>query len=65
MVRNSISIGTKCKYMDTILGVYIFIASTAPVWILLQPRDYLNSFLLYAMMGGAVLGLLYIDQKFN
>lgn len=41
-----------------ILAVYIFIASTAPVWILLQPRDYLNSFLLYAMMAGAVLGLL-------
>ena len=41
-----------------ILGVYIFIASTAPVWILLQPRDYLNSFLLYAMMGGAVLGII-------
>lgn len=40
-----------------ILAVYIFVASTAPVWILLQPRDYLNSFLLYAMMAGAVLGL--------
>lgn len=40
-----------------ILAIYIFIASTAPVWILLQPRDYLNSFLLYAMMAGAVLGL--------
>ena len=26
---------------------YIFVASIAPVWILLQPRDYLNSFLLY------------------
>lgn len=41
-----------------ILGIYIFIASTAPVWILLQPRDYLNSYLLYAMMIGALLGLL-------
>lgn len=40
-----------------ILMVYIFIASIAPVWILLQPRDYLNSFLLYAMMLGAILGL--------
>jgi len=40
-----------------ILLVYIFVASTTPVWILLQPRDYLNSFLLYAMMIGAVLGL--------
>lgn len=41
-----------------ILAIYIFVASTAPVWILLQPRDYLNSFLLYAMMAGALLGLL-------
>ena len=39
------------------LLVYIFVASVTPVWILLQPRDYLNSFLLYAMMIGAVLGL--------
>lgn len=41
-----------------ILAIYIFFASTAPVWILLQPRDYLNSFLLYAMIAGAVVGLL-------
>ena len=38
--------------------VYIFIASVAPVWILLQPRDYLNSFLLYGMMIAAFLGIL-------
>ena len=30
-----------------VVFAYIFIASVAPVWILLQPRDYLNSFLLY------------------
>lgn len=41
-----------------IMMVYIFAASTAPVWILLQPRDYLNSFLLYAMIAGAVIGIL-------
>lgn len=40
-----------------IMCVYIFAASTAPVWILLQPRDYLNSFLLYAMIAGAVIGI--------
>ncbi len=40
-----------------IILAYIFIASVTPVWILLQPRDYLNSFLLYAMLIGAVLGL--------
>ena len=38
--------------------VYIFFAAITPVWILLQPRDYLNSYLLYAMLGGGVLGLL-------
>ncbi len=42
-----------------ILLIYIFIASVTPVWILLQPRDYLNSFLLYAMMIGAIIGLLF------
>ena len=33
-----------------IVGVYILVASVTPVWILLQPRDYLSSFLLYAML---------------
>lgn len=41
-----------------ILGVYILIASVTPVWILLQPRDYLSSFLLYFMMAAAVLGVI-------
>lgn len=29
------------------LGVYIFLASVLPVWMLLQPRDYLASYFLY------------------
>ncbi len=37
--------------------IYIIIASVTPVWILLQPRDYLSSFLLYFMMGAAVIGI--------
>ena len=37
---------------------YCFIASTCPVWILLQPRDYLNAYLLYAMMALGILGVL-------
>ena len=41
-----------------IIGVYILIASVAPVWILLQPRDYLSSFLLYAMMVIAAVGVI-------
>ena len=38
---------------------YIFVASIAPVWILLQPRDYLNSFLLYLMIIAAFLGICF------
>ena len=41
-----------------IVFVYIIIASVAPVWILLQPRDYLSSFLLYFMMAAAVIGII-------
>ena len=41
-----------------IIGVYILVASVAPVWILLQPRDYLSSFLLYAMMAIAAVGVI-------
>ena len=37
--------------------VYCFVASTCPVWILLQPRDYLNSYLLYAMMALGFVGV--------
>lgn len=37
-----------------IVGLYIAVASVTPVWILLQPRDYLSSFLLYAMIAVAV-----------
>ncbi|MBR2737356.1 MAG: carbon starvation protein A [Lachnospiraceae bacterium] len=42
-----------------IIGVYIAIASLIPVWIMLQPRDYLSSFLLYAMMAVAIFGIIY------
>jgi carbon starvation protein len=40
-----------------VLLVYAFVASVLPVWTLLQPRDYLSSFLLYAGLGGAVLAV--------
>lgn len=46
-----------------ILLIYIFIASVTPVWILLQPRDYLNSFLLYAVMIFSVYGILSINPE--
>ena len=38
--------------------IYIMVASVTPVWILLQPRDYLSSFLLYFMIIAAVVGII-------
>ena len=40
-----------------VVGLYIIVASVAPVWILLQPRDYLSSFLLYAMLALAAIAV--------
>jgi len=40
-----------------ILLIYCFVASVCPVWALLQPRDYLCSYLLYVMMGLGLLGV--------
>src|SRR5690606_33869192 len=44
-----------------ILLVYAFIASVTPVSLILQPRDYLNSFLLYGLMLFGVAGILYAN----
>ena len=41
-----------------VVGLYILVASVTPVWILLQPRDYLSSFLLYFMMAVSVIGII-------
>lgn len=51
-------LGDKAKTWDMVLIVYCFIASVTPVWILLQPRDYLCSFLLYGSIIGGFLGIL-------
>ncbi|MBR4172035.1 MAG: carbon starvation protein A [Kiritimatiellae bacterium] len=40
-----------------VLFVYCFSASTLPVWLLLQPRDYLNSYLLYVMLALGLVGV--------
>jgi carbon starvation protein len=48
-----------------ILFIYIFIASTVPVWVLLQPRDYLNSFFLYALMIGGLVGIFFAAPSIN
>ena len=47
------------------VALYIAIASLIPVWIMLQPRDYLSSFLLYAMMLIAIVGIILSAFKGN
>jgi len=42
---------------------YAFLASVTPVTLLLQPRDYLNSYLLYGMMIAAVAGVIVADPQ--
>lgn len=39
------------------LLVYGFVASVLPVWLLLQPRDYINSFQLYFALATLLIGL--------
>lgn len=51
--------GDTAKTWDVALIIYCFIASVTPVWILLQPRDYLSSFLLYVSILGGFLGILF------
>ncbi|KUK85751.1 MAG: Carbon starvation protein CstA [candidate division TA06 bacterium 34_109] len=43
-----------------ILMGYVVLASILPVWVLLQPRDYLSSFLLYAALIGGVIGIFIV-----
>jgi carbon starvation protein len=44
---------------------YIMVASVVPVWALLQPRDYLNSFLLVFMVLAAVVGIFIANPTIN
>ncbi|RZT02794.1 carbon starvation CstA family protein [Cuneatibacter caecimuris] len=48
-----------------IIFIYILIACVVPVWALLQPRDYLNSYLLIFMIVGAVVGVFVANPQCN
>ncbi|MFZ2149395.1 MAG: carbon starvation protein A [Sedimentisphaerales bacterium] len=50
--------GEPKKTWALVLVLYCFFASTTPVWILLQPRDYLSSYLLYASVLTGFVGIL-------
>ncbi len=50
--------GAEKSSWNLVLLTYCLVASITPVWILLQPRDYLSSWLLYLSVVGAGAGLL-------
>lgn len=47
------------------LLLYAFVASVLPVWLLLQPRDYLNSFELYLAVGLLLLGVIVLHPPIS
>lgn len=54
----------KTTWSLILLG-YCFLASITPVWALLQPRDYLSSFLLVACVLGGLLGIVFGGHAIN
>ena len=48
-----------------IIFLYIMGACVVPVWALLQPRDYLNSYLLVFMIAAAVIGIFVANPACN
>ena len=46
---------------------YLFLASVMPMWLLMQPRDYMTTFMLLGMIIGAVLGVVvaHPDMELN
>lgn len=49
--------GSPKNTWSVLLLVYCFAASVLPVWVLLQPRDYLSSFLLIGCLLGGAAGI--------
>ena len=48
-----------------VVFAYIFVAAVVPMWILMQPRDYLSSFLLISMILCAVVGVFSAHPDMN
>lgn len=50
-----------------IIMAYLFLASVLPMWLLMQPRDYMTTYMLLGMIVGAVVGVLvaHPDMQLN
>ena len=58
------AVGPSLAEWKWLLLGYAFVASVLPVWLLLQPRDYINSLLLYVGVGAMYLGFVLTNPSF-
>ena len=45
--------------------IYIFLAAVLPMWFVMQPRDFMSTFMFIGMIAGAVLGLIFAHPDMN
>ena len=57
-------VGPSLAQWKWLLLAYAFVASVLPVWLLLQPRDYINSLLLYVGVGAMFVGFAATNPSF-
>ena len=57
-------VGPTLAQWKWMLLAYAFAASVLPVWLLLQPRDYINSLLLYVGVGAMYVGFFLANPSF-
>lgn len=71
MLVVAVAVGLNCPVYMTrdiwhiIIFLYVLVACIVPVWALLQPRDYLNSYLLIFMIIAAVIGVFVANPSCN
>ncbi|WP_462137699.1 carbon starvation CstA family protein [Candidatus Mycalebacterium sp.] len=58
-------LGSEVATWVVILLVYSFVASVLPVWTLLQPRDYINSYMLIFGLGLMIAGLFISNPEIS
>ncbi|HIC90596.1 MAG TPA: carbon starvation protein A [Syntrophaceae bacterium] len=46
-----------------LLSIYVFLAAATPIWFMLQPRGFINSFVLYGGLVMLVLGIVCVGFK--
>jgi carbon starvation protein len=57
----------KASKWNYVIMVYLFVAAVAPMWLLMQPRDYMTTFMFLGMIIGGVGGVLvgHPEMKLN